>query len=143
MDDGTVWWQKLVEMESLYQAAESGDVSALGELLAQGAGVDVVEYAPPRWTPMMVAALEGHVEAVGVLVGAGAALNFEDLDGFTAVHLAAGRGHWDVVALLAEHGADFGIMASDGRTGVDHVMRCRRRPARERILNILRSRPPT
>ncbi|MFN0125459.1 MAG: ankyrin repeat domain-containing protein [Verrucomicrobiales bacterium] len=127
-------------MKSLYQAAESGDVPAIRELLARGAGVDFVESAPPRWRPMMVAALEGHVESVAVLVGAGAALNFEDLDGFTAVHLAAGRRHWEVVALLAERGADFGIMAADGRTGVDHVVRCRRRPIRDRILAILRSR---
>lgn len=109
-------------------------------LLARGAGVDFVESAPPRWTPMMVAAFEGHVEAVGVLVEAGASLDFEDLDGFTAVHLAAGRRHWEVVVLLAERGADFGIMAADGRTGVDHVVRCRRRALRERILVILRSR---
>jgi ankyrin repeat protein len=127
-------------MESLYEAAKSGDLPGMRRLLARGAGVDVVESAPPRWTPMMVAALEGHVEGVGLLVEAGASLDFEDLDGFTAVHLAADRRHWEVVALLAERGADFGIIAADGRTGVDHVVRCRRRTVREEIVRILRSR---
>lgn len=127
-------------MSSLYQAAAAGDVTTLRAMLAAGSVVDFVESAPPRWTPMMVAALEGHVEGVEVLVQAGAALNFEDLDGFTAVHLAAGRRHWEVVLLLAERGADFGLMAADGRTGVDHVIRCRRRAVREQMLALLRSR---
>ena len=72
LDIGRVGWQGSRVMESLYEAAKSGDGPAVRRLLAGGARVDFVETAPPRWTPMMVAALEGHVEVVEVLVEAGA-----------------------------------------------------------------------
>lgn len=123
---------------SLCRAAAEGDVAEIRRLLAGGAPVDRVESAPPRWTPLMTAASHGHVEAVRVLLDAGANPNIEDLDGFTAVTLAGRGAHWDVVELLAERGADFGEAGSDGATGIDLVQRCRSEKTRQRMLALVR-----
>lgn len=51
-------------------------------------------------TPLMVACYRGRVEAVQVLLAAGARLDARACDGATALHAAVHQGHVDVVALL-------------------------------------------
>jgi ankyrin repeat protein len=125
---------------SLEKAVQAGDLEAVERLLTAGTPVDLIETAPPRWTPLMSAAVLGEHEIAARLLGAGAALNVEDLDGFTAVTLAARNKHWDIVELLAKQGADFGISGGDGRTGVDLLLRLRKATVRDRILASLDAR---
>ena len=57
-------------------------------------------------TALMIAAAEGHLDSVRLLVEAGSDLNLVDAEGSTALSLARSYGNLDVAALLAEAGAD-------------------------------------
>ena len=57
-------------------------------------------------TALMIAAAEGHLDVVRLLVEAGSDLNIVDAEGSTALSLARSYGNLDVAALLAEAGAD-------------------------------------
>ena len=64
--------------------------------------------ARERWygrTALMIAAAEGHLEVVRLLVEAGSDLSLADAEGSTALSLARSYGHLDVAALLEEAGA--------------------------------------
>ena len=56
-------------------------------------------------TALIIAAIEGHLEIVRMLVEAGSDLNIVDAEGSTALSLARSYGNLDVAALLAEAGA--------------------------------------
>lgn len=55
------------------------------------------------WTPLHVAAVDGHLQVVKLLIGAGADVSRLDSSGWTAKEHAALRGHMDIAKLLAEH----------------------------------------
>jgi len=57
-------------------------------------------------TALMIAAAEGHLESVRLLIEAGSDLHVVDAEGSTALTLARSNGNLDVAALLAEAGAD-------------------------------------
>jgi ankyrin repeat protein len=57
----------------------------------------------------MEAAEEGHTAAVQALIGAGADLNLQDKDGWTALMKASGAGHTAAVQALIGAGADFDL----------------------------------
>jgi ankyrin repeat protein len=56
-------------------------------------------------TALMIAAAEGHLDVVRLLVEAGSDLNIADAEGSTALSLARSYGHLDVAALLEAAGA--------------------------------------
>lgn len=66
-------------------------------------------------TPLMLAAKNGHVDAVKLLLERGAQINARNPEtpdskkGMTALMLAAQQGHDEVVRVLLEHGADVTI----------------------------------
>jgi ankyrin repeat protein len=57
-------------------------------------------------TALMIAATEGHLSVVRLLVEAGTDLNVSDAEGSTALSLARSYGHLDVAALLEASGAN-------------------------------------
>src|SRR5689334_725009 len=57
-------------------------------------------------TALIIAAIEGHLEIVRMLVEAGSDLNIVDAEGETALSLARSYGNLDVAALLVEAGAN-------------------------------------
>ena len=89
---------------ALVLLAERGDFPAIDSLLAAGAAPDPVDGC--HWTPLMKAALNGHLATARRLLDAGADPNAEDRGGYTALMLAASRGHGDLVRLLIARGAD-------------------------------------
>ena len=60
----------------------------------------------------------GHVDVVRLLVEAGAHKDFTNMDGDSALLMAALRGHVDVVRLLVEAGADKDLANYDGYTAL-------------------------
>jgi ankyrin repeat protein len=89
-------------------AAERGDVEAVRRLLHQDSGLLEARISEGNLlrTPLMLAALEGHMEVVTFLVEEGADVNARDADGETPLYMAAGWGHEEVVAFLLSRGAD-------------------------------------
>lgn len=69
---------------------------------SQKADLDIAEssYA---WTPLHVAAVDGSISVVRLLVDAGADVSRPDASGWTAKEHAALRGHMDIARLLASH----------------------------------------
>lgn len=91
-------------VRELLTAARRGDVPAMRKALAGGAGVDVPDAEDGR-TALMRAAAFGREEASSALLAVGADPRRTDVQGTTALHLAAGNGHVDVVRLLLRAGA--------------------------------------
>jgi ankyrin repeat protein len=88
-----------------------GDVAAVARLLAAGAGPNVsvaVRYPSGevfQTTALVQAAHHGRVEALRLLLDAGAELGRANSDGITPLMAAAGAGHLEVVRLLLARGA--------------------------------------
>jgi uncharacterized protein len=79
-------------------------------------GLEGVVTILPRgnWTPLMIAARQGSLQAAQALVEAGASINLTDPDGLTSLLIAIINGHYDTAAMLVNKGADPNIGDSSG-----------------------------
>ena len=108
--------------EALVYASRDNMIVDICRLLTQGADVNYVH----RWmhegkevstTPLIQAALNGHADAIRVLISRGAEVNKpEPSDGNTALHAAAQEGHLLVIELLMSKGARHDVRSNYGRT---------------------------
>jgi hypothetical protein len=119
------------------EAVETGDATALRDMLERGADVD----ARDRYgqTALMLTALQGHVEAARVLVESGADLNHTAKYRLSALMLAAINDRGPIVQLLLDAGADTGITGTgapgfQGKTALDLAEHL----GRESIVRLLR-----
>jgi len=71
------------------------------------------------WTALHYAAFQGHAEVAAYLLEKGAEINALASNRQTALILAARHGHAAVAALLKQKGADLGIKDPQGRTAQD------------------------
>ena len=118
---------------ALMWAVGQGHAGVARLLIAHGADVNALSArrdwerqntAEPRqkWlplgalSPLYFAARDGCMECVGVLVEAGADVDFQDPEGVTPLVSAIINGHYDAAAELLEHGADPNLADSDGRS---------------------------
>ena len=69
-------------------------------------------------TPIITAALHGHMEACKFLVANGANLDFQDDDKCTALMYAAYEGQYFIVKYLVESGANINLKNSEGNTAL-------------------------
>jgi serine/threonine-protein phosphatase 6 regulatory ankyrin repeat subunit B len=99
--------RRSVEKPLLYQAAESGDMSMLENLLAKGTDLDLESrHGTFSETALHAASDAGHLNVVKRLLEHGANLESRDSRDKTALHTASEAGHLDIVKWLLEHGAD-------------------------------------
>jgi len=97
---------------SLYTAAAAGNTNTVKELLAGGADPNT-PLGWPGWTPLMIAAAEGHQEAVSILLKAGANANARNNLGRTALMFASTYGYVEIAQILLEHGAQPNVVPND------------------------------
>ena len=89
-----------------------------------GLGADVNTQAEDGFSPLMNAALRGHLEIVQILLDTHAAINTKCVclgwsgGGFAALMMASGAGHADVVDVLLTQGADPDIKSNNGTTAL-------------------------
>ncbi len=74
-------------------------------------------------TPLMLAARKGRVEALQLLIEAGADLDARNEAGQTALFLAVMKEHTEAVRVLIEAGADINAMTPEGETPLDAAKR--------------------
>jgi ankyrin repeat protein len=115
--------QRKAEEQKLMAAVTTGDVDEARRLVVSGAEVDerfpVVNGFNDAHTPLLVAARDGHVEIVRLLLEAGADVNaVEPTFGAVPLHKAVYNGHADSTRLISDRpGVDLDFQgATNGYT---------------------------
>jgi uncharacterized protein len=100
----------------LMDAAKSGNVEAVKDLLNRGA--DLEAKSEKSKTALHYAAANGYVEIVNLLLGQGAVVDARDRDWHTPLMLAAIYGCNHTVQSLVTNGADVGAKTLVGNTAM-------------------------
>lgn len=105
----------------LHLAANFGCLAVLRYLLSHtvrlGLHIEVRDAA--HWTALHHAAFEGRMQAVTLLLQAGADVNTADPHGVTALHVAAYRDHTSIVRLLLSRGANPKMIVKSPSSGTE------------------------
>ena len=109
---------------NLYEAAESGDIEAVKQHLADGTDIEL-KCTGCGSTALGHAAKHGHNEIAELLIENGADVSAKSLKGLTPLHYAAVNGHKEIAELLIAKGADVNAKANDGRTPLDSIYHIR------------------
>lgn len=99
----------------LHLAAMCGDLSMTWLLLEGGADFDAID-PEIGYSPLQVAALQGHADICEALIRYGAAVDARTSRQETALHLATRAGHAAVVTVLLKYRANTGLMNHAGQT---------------------------
>lgn len=105
-------------------AVQKRNKGAIQDLITAGANVNEPssnKVRNPYNTPLMIAAWQGSLDIVKLLVENGACINQQDRgNGFTALIKATFRNHADVVRYLLEAGADTTVCSWEKKTALDY-----------------------
>lgn len=122
--------------QALINAGMYGNVELLKLLLGKGVPPNV--QSPPEFTrvkngpiaigslsPLLLASTSGNVEAVRVLLDAGADVNLRDVRGMTPLMFAVATDHpnHDIIRLLLAHHADTAAKSKAGETALDWALK--------------------
>ena len=110
----------LFNSTALWNMANSGYVEPAKILLSRFSvsGLDLENHGSYGDTPLMRAALMGHMEMARLLLSYGANINAVNNYGTTALILAAAEGHSDMVRFLVSSGADINAQNDNGDTAL-------------------------
>lgn len=115
MQGPTAWEtykQTMIAPQTLWSAAKANDVALLSELLEEGGAIDDRDHR--GYSPLMIAAYAGHLEACELLLARGADANTADLAGNSVLMGAAFKGWVELVEKLVAHGADRSVKNAAG-----------------------------
>jgi len=98
---------------ALYDAASHGNIKTVKELVEKGYDVNFACKNCKGWTPVMIAAANGHVDVVEYLLQNGANPNVQNDLGRTAIAFAVSYKFKDIVDVLLNYGANPMIQSSD------------------------------
>ena len=118
---------------NLYEAAESGDIEAVKQHLADGTDIEL-KCTGCGSTALGHAAKHGHNEIAELLIENGADVSAKSLKGLTPLHYAAANGHKEIAGLLIEKGADVKAKDEGGKTPLDVAIQFKELE----IINLLR-----
>lgn len=97
---------------AFFNAIRSGSVTELEKEIAKGANVN--DTLDGGYSALMVAALNGSVEQMKLLIDHGAKVNYANSDSITALWLAVPD--WDKTVFLLDHGADANMLSTEHYT---------------------------
>ncbi|XDV33670.1 hypothetical protein PO909_003992 [Leuciscus waleckii] len=93
----------------LHYSARVGNTAVLQEMLSNvptnQLQTAINKHTKNGWSPLLLAADQGHTEVVRVLLQNNARVDVFDEEGKAAIHLAAEQGHQDIVDILLSHKA--------------------------------------
>ncbi|XP_043088851.1 transient receptor potential cation channel, subfamily N, member 1 isoform X3 [Puntigrus tetrazona] len=93
----------------LHYSARVGNTAVLQEMLGNGPSNQlqsaINKHAKNGWSPLLLAAEQGHTAVVKILLLNNARVDVFDEEGKAAIHLAAEQGHQDIVDILLAHKA--------------------------------------
>lgn len=101
-------------LEGFFKSTELGMYDVVGLFLSGGA--DIHTFDERNWTPLTIAAFNGHRRVAKLLLKGGANVHVVDKAGYTALHWAAFNGYSKVVSLLLDYDADVNARSSHGWT---------------------------
>jgi ankyrin repeat protein len=91
---------------SLWDAAEQGNCDKIKKLIQQEKGIDINQADTNGYTPLYLAAKNGHTKVVELLLKHGADINKTNNYDTTPLLMAIINNRIDIVQLLLEHSAD-------------------------------------
>ena len=98
--------------KKLFDAAKAGDREQCEEEIKLGADL---EFRFGGWTPLIVAAENGHYDVIKFLVEMGSDVEARDGAGWTSLMYAVSLGHFAVVEYLVRIGCSVHAHADDGK----------------------------
>lgn len=115
--------KKQALQDFLFMAASNGDALRV-QRLVRGKASDLVDFnaVDAEGTPPLVyASCFGHKDVVLALLNAGAEVDNQDRNQWTALMWAMTNRHKDIAKILLDHGASTDVKSSSGRTALDFV----------------------
>ncbi|BAV04895.1 hypothetical protein SAMN05421788_113152 [Filimonas lacunae] len=103
---------------TIFEAARSGDLSALQTFIAAG---DINRQDERGSTALILASYYNQAAAVSLLLQAHAAMELKDTYGNTALMGAAFKGYLEIVELLLFHGASMHTENKSGATALTYA----------------------
>ena len=102
-------------------ATQSGHADVISLLANSNSDLDEQKTSGSGETALHLAAENGHIEAVKVLLDLGASINALQNTAHTPLMYAAYFGQMEVVELLIDQGAELNLRGDSHGTAIDHV----------------------
>lgn len=109
-------WQVYVRCLDIFEASERGYLDRVSSIIDKNLGLVNTKRPEDEYTPLMLAALNGHEDVAKFLIDKGADVNALSLNQHTPLTFAAIYGHMNICKLLVDKGADINAKDRNGST---------------------------